>query len=41
MTAAYARALGFALVMDNTKDFAGIAGLSMDNWRETGDLGMR
>ncbi len=37
--AAQARSLGFTLVTDNTKDFAGISGLSLDNWREPGDLG--
>ena len=41
MIAAQARSLGFALVTDNTKDFAGIAGLSLDNWREPSDLGTR
>ena len=41
MIAAHARSLGFTLVTDNTKDFSGIAGLSLDNWREPGDLGTR
>lgn len=41
MIAAHARSLGFTLVTDNTKDFAGIAGLSLDSWREQGDLGKR
>jgi tRNA(fMet)-specific endonuclease VapC len=36
MIAAHARSLGFTLVTDNTRDFAGIPGLSLDNWRETG-----
>ena len=39
MIAAHARSLGFTLVTDNMKDFSGIAGLSLDNWREPGDLG--
>ena len=38
MIAAQARSLGFTLVTDNAWDFAGIAGLSLDNWREPGDL---
>ena len=41
MIAAHARSLGFTLVTDNTKDFAGIAGLSLDYWREPGDLGIK
>ena len=41
MIAAHARSLGYTLVTDNTKDFAGIEGLSLDNWREPGDLGTR
>lgn len=41
MIAAHARPLGFTLVTDNTKDFAGIPGLSLDNWREPGDFGKR
>ena len=41
MIAAHARSLGFTLVTDNIKDFAGIEGLSLDNWREPGDLGKR
>ena len=41
MIAAHARSLGFTLVTDNTRDFAGIAGLSLDNWREPGDLGIK
>ena len=39
MIAAHARSVGFTLVTDNTKDFAGITGLSLENWREPGDLG--
>lgn len=39
MIAAQARSLGFALVTDNTRDFDGIPDLSLDNWRELGDLG--
>ncbi len=39
MLAAHARSLGFTLVTDNTRNFARIAGLSLDNWREPGDLG--
>ena len=41
MIAAHARSLGFTLVTDNTKDFACISGLTLDNWREPGDLGVR
>ena len=39
MIVTYARSLSFTLVTDNTRDFAGIAGLFLDNWREPGDLG--
>ncbi len=38
MIAAHARSLGYVLVTDNTKDFVGIDGLLLDNWREPGDL---
>ena len=41
MIAAHTRSLAFVLVTDNTRDFAGITGLSLDNWREPGDLGMQ
>ena len=41
MIAAYAWSLGFTLVTDNTKDFACIVGLSLDNWREQGDFETR
>ena len=41
MIAAHARSLGFTLVTDNTKDCAGIEGLTLDNWRKPGDLGIR
>ncbi len=41
MIAAHARSLGFTLVTDNTRVFAGIEGLSLDNWREPGDLETR
>lgn len=41
MIAAQARSLGFTLVTDDTKDYAGIPGLSLDNWREPGDLETR
>lgn len=38
MIAAHARSLGYVLVTNNTKDFTGIDGLVLDNWREPGDL---
>ena len=38
MIAAHARSNGYTLVTDNTKDFADIEGLLLDNWREPGDL---
>lgn len=38
MIAAHARSLNYTLVTDNTKDFIDISGLSLDNWREPGDL---
>lgn len=38
MIAAHARVRGDILVTDNTKDFEGIAGLRITNWRTTGDL---
>ena len=38
MIAAHARSLGYTLVTDNTRDFADIPGLLLDNWREPGDL---
>ena len=41
MIAAHARANGFILVTDNTKDFIDIDGLSIENWREPGDLQRR
>ena len=41
MIAAHARANGYTLVTDNTKDFSDIDGLSLENWREPGDLQRR
>ena len=38
MIAAHARSLGCRLVTDNTKDFRDIEGLSLENWRDPGDL---
>ncbi len=38
MIAAHARSLGYVLVTNNTKDFEGIDGLVLDDWREPGDL---
>ena len=38
MIAAHARAHGYILVTDNTKDFIDIDGLTIENWREPGDL---
>lgn len=38
MIAGHARSLGYTLVTDNTKDFADIDGLLLENWREPGDL---
>ena len=38
MIAAHARSLGFTLVTDNTRDFSVIEGLTLENWREPGDL---
>lgn len=38
MIAAQAWANGYTLVTDNTKDFVDIDGLSLENWREPGDL---
>ena len=38
MIAAHARANGYTLVTDNTKDFIDIDGLKLENWREPGDL---
>ena len=38
MIAAHARSLGYVLVTNNTKDFTGIDGLVLDDWREPGDL---
>ena len=38
MIAAHARANGYILVTDNTKDFIDINGLILENWREPGDL---
>ncbi len=38
MIAAHARSNGYVLVTDNTKDFIDIDGLTIENWREPGDL---
>ena len=38
MIAAHARANQDTLVTDNTKDFINIDGLTLENWREPGDL---
>ena len=38
MIAAHARSNGFVLITDNTKDFIDIDGLTIENWREPGDL---
>lgn len=38
MIAAHARAKGYVLVTDNTKDFIDIDGIEIENWREEGDL---
>ena len=38
MIAAHARANKDTLVTDNTKDFIDIDGLTLENWREPGDL---
>ncbi len=38
MIAAHARSLGFTLITDNLKHFNYIGGLSIENWREPGDL---
>ena len=38
MIAAHARSNGFTLVTDNLKDFSDIEGLTVENWREPGDL---
>lgn len=38
MIGAHARSRNYTLVTDNTKDFADIDGLLIENWREAGDL---
>ena len=38
MIAGHARSLGYTLVTDNTKDFADIPNLKLENWRKPGDL---
>ena len=38
MIAAHARSLGLTIVTDNLKHFSHIRGLSVENWREAGDL---
>ena len=38
MIAGHARSLGSILITDNTKDFMDIDGLTIENWREPGDL---
>ena len=38
MIVAHARARGYTLVTDNTKDFSDIDHLNLENWREAGDL---
>ena len=38
MIAGHARSRGYILVTDNTKDFADIDNLKLENWREPGDL---
>ena len=38
MIAAHARSKGFVLVTNNTKDFADISSLCIEDWRSEGDL---
>ena len=38
MIAGHARSRGYTLVTDNLKDFVDIDGLTLENWREPGDL---
>lgn len=38
MIAAHARSRGHILITDNTRDFADIDNLKLENWREPGDL---
>ena len=38
MIAAHSRSLGMTLITDNLKHFNNINGLSVENWREPGDL---
>ena len=39
MIAGHARSLGCTLVSDNIRDFIDIDGLTIENWREPGDIG--